>query len=114
MRSAHMLCAALAWPVLVARVLATPPPLPAEHLTVERLPQRNPHWVYVFDYMFDNEIDARVYLYDGDNYRRLWQIGAGFLQPIGFLQHNDAKAARGQRKGGGQASDPGTCNEDGA
>lgn len=57
---------------------APPPPLPAEHLTVERLPPRSPHWVYVVDYAFGNEIDGRVHLYDGDNYRRLGQVGAGF------------------------------------
>src|SRR5215472_13679989 len=78
MRSAHLLCAALSWPLLAAHVLAAPPPLPAEHLTLERLPPRSPHWVYVYDYVFDNEIDARVYLFDGDSYRRLGQIGAGF------------------------------------
>ncbi|MGH8304451.1 MAG: amine dehydrogenase large subunit [Steroidobacteraceae bacterium] len=55
------------------------PPLPAEHLRVEPLPPRSPHWVYVLDDAFDNEIDARVYLYDGDTYRRLGQIDAGFL-----------------------------------
>jgi len=78
MRSAHLLCAALSWPLLTARLPAAPPPLPAEHLTVERLPPRSPHWVYVYDYVFDNEIDERVYLFDGDSYRRLGQIGAGF------------------------------------
>ena len=57
---------------------APPPPLPAEHLTLEHLPPRSPHWVYVVDYVFSNEIDARVHLYDGDNYRRLGQVGAGF------------------------------------
>lgn len=59
-------------------VPAPPPPLPAEHLSVEQLPARGPHWVYVVDYAFDNEIDARVYLYDADAHRRLGQIDAGF------------------------------------
>jgi len=54
------------------------PPLPAEHLTLEKLPARSPHWVYVVDYAFGNEIDGRVHLYDGDTHRRLGQIGAGF------------------------------------
>lgn len=53
-------------------------PLPAEHLTVEKLPPRSPHWIYVFDASFDNEIDQRVRLFDGDSYRRLGQIDAGF------------------------------------
>jgi methylamine dehydrogenase heavy chain len=73
-----MLCAALSWALLAAPGLAAPPPLPAEHLGVERLPPRSPHWVYLYDYVFDNEIDERVYLIDGDSYRRLGQIGAGF------------------------------------
>jgi methylamine dehydrogenase heavy chain len=55
-----------------------PPPLPAEHLTVEKLGQKNPHWVYVLDEAFFNEIDARVYLFDADSYRQLGQIDAGF------------------------------------
>jgi methylamine dehydrogenase heavy chain len=82
MRSVHLLCAALSWPLLAARVLAAPPPLPAEHLTIERLPPRSPHWVYVYDEAFDNETDARVYLYDGERYRRLGQIGAGFYTSL--------------------------------
>ena len=57
---------------------APPPPLPAEHLTVAHLPARSPHWVFVYDNAFANEIDARVHLYDGDSYRRLGQIDAGF------------------------------------
>ena len=103
MRSAHMLCAALSWPLLAAHVLATPPPLPAEHLTVERLPARSPHWVYVFDESFDNEIDMRVYLYDGDSYRRLGQIGAGFYSSVNLSPDGGTTAvastyfARGSR-----------------
>ncbi|HEX4648441.1 MAG TPA: amine dehydrogenase large subunit [Steroidobacteraceae bacterium] len=82
MRSASRACAAVL--CLGSAVPATaapqspPPPLPAERLTVERLPPRSPHWVYVFDEAFDNEIDARVHLFDGDSYRRLGQIDAGF------------------------------------
>ena len=55
-----------------------PPPLPAEHLTVEKLPAPGPHWVYVFDDAFDNETDMRVHLFDGDSFRRLGQIDAGY------------------------------------
>jgi methylamine dehydrogenase heavy chain len=74
-------------PLLIAAALclsagaaaeAEPAPLPAEHLTVAALPPQSPHWVYVFDAAFDNEIDQRVHLYDGDSYRRLGQIDAGF------------------------------------
>ena len=59
-----------------------PPPLQAETLTVQQLPSRTPHWVYVFDEAFDNEIDARLHLFDGDSYRRLGQIGAGFAPGV--------------------------------
>jgi methylamine dehydrogenase heavy chain len=52
--------------------------LPAEHLTVASLPPNNPHRIYVLDEAFVNEIDARVHLFDGDTYRRLGQIDAGF------------------------------------
>lgn len=82
MRSASLACAAVL--CLGSSVPASaapqspPPPLPAERLTVERLPPRSPHWIYVFDEAFDNEIDARVHLFDGDSYRRLGQIDAGF------------------------------------
>jgi methylamine dehydrogenase heavy chain len=60
-----------------ARSLAAPP-LPAEHLTVEKLPPNNAHRIYVLDDAFVNEIDGRVHLFDGDTYRRLGQIDAGF------------------------------------
>jgi methylamine dehydrogenase heavy chain len=53
-------------------------PLQPEQLTVETLPPRNPHWVYIVDEAFSNEIDARVRLFDGDSYRHLGQIDAGF------------------------------------
>jgi len=103
MRSAHLLCAVLSWPLLAAQVLAAPPPLPTEHLTVERLPPRSPHWVYIYDYVFDNEIDARVYLFDGDSYRRLGQIGAGFYASVNLSPDHGTTAvastyfARGSR-----------------
>ena len=63
----------------VAPCATPPPPLAAEHVTLEKLPARGPHWVYIVDYAFDNEIDSRVYLYDADAHRRLGQIDAGFL-----------------------------------
>ena len=81
MRSASLGSAAVLWlscGVLAAAAPPRPPPLPAEHLTVERLPPNTAHRVYVYDDMYANEIDARVYLYDGDSYRRLGQIDAGF------------------------------------
>ena len=82
MRSAYLLFAALLCPVLTAQVRAVPPPLPAEHLTVESLPPRTPHWVYVYDEAFANEIDSRVHLFDGDSYRRLGQIDGGFYTSV--------------------------------
>jgi methylamine dehydrogenase heavy chain len=78
MQSSSRWAAALSLVLASAAPCATPPPLPAEHLTVEHLPPRSPHWVYVVDYAFGNEIDGRIHLYDGDNYRRLGQLGAGF------------------------------------
>ena len=79
MRVPHAVFAVLPWLLLAAgAAAATPPPLPAEHLTVEQLPAQSPHWVYVYDDAFANEIDARIYLFDGDSFRRLGQIGAGF------------------------------------
>jgi methylamine dehydrogenase heavy chain len=78
MRVGDMQSAALAWLLLAAPVSAAPPPLPAEHLTVATLPPKSPHWIFVFDEAFDNEIDSRVQLFDGDSYQRLGQIDAGF------------------------------------
>jgi methylamine dehydrogenase heavy chain len=68
---------------------AAPPPLPAEHLTVAVMPPANPHRAYVLDEAFFNEIDARVHLFDGDTYRRLGQIDAGFTP--GFNLSPDGK-----------------------
>lgn len=57
---------------------AAPPPLPAEHLELAKLPARSPHWVWVFDESNNNETDMRLYLYDGDAHRQLGQIDIGF------------------------------------
>jgi methylamine dehydrogenase heavy chain len=57
---------------------ATPPPLPTEHLTATTLAPNTPHRIYVLDEAFMNEIDARIHVFDGDTYRRLGQIDAGF------------------------------------
>jgi methylamine dehydrogenase heavy chain len=75
--SAALLCL-LGCAVLPAAPPPPPPPLPSEQLTLEQLGPSNPHWVYVIDEAFYNEIDARVHLFDGDSYRRLGQIDAGF------------------------------------
>jgi methylamine dehydrogenase heavy chain len=72
---------------------APPPPLPADHLTQEALPARGPHWVYVVDYAFDNEIDSRVRLYDGDSHRRLGQIDTGFLPGFALAPDGRTSAA---------------------
>jgi methylamine dehydrogenase heavy chain len=78
MQPAPLLIAAALCLSVGAAAQAAPAPLAPEHLTVETLPPKSPHWVYVFDAAFDNEIDQRVHLYDGDSYRRLGQIDAGF------------------------------------
>ena len=79
--------------VLLSVVTTTPllaaPPLPAEHLTVSTLPSNTPHRIYVLDDAFDNQNDARVHLFDGDTYRRLGQIDAGFSP--GFNLSPDGK-----------------------
>ena len=83
MRFAHALSAAITAAVLGAPALAaTPAPLPAEHLTVAKLPPRTPHWIYVYDNAFANEIDSRVYVYDGDAHRQLGQIDGGFYTSL--------------------------------
>jgi len=64
-------------------------PLQPEQLTVETLPPKSPHWVYIVDDAFANEIDARVRLFDGDSYRHLGQIDAGFNP--GFILSPDGK-----------------------
>jgi methylamine dehydrogenase heavy chain len=78
MQPARLLIAAALFLSASAATQAAPTPLAAEHMTVEKLPPKSPHWVYVFDAAFYNEIDQRVHLYDGDSYRRLGQIDAGF------------------------------------
>jgi methylamine dehydrogenase heavy chain len=78
MRSASFLIAAALCIGTCAQAADPPPPLPAEHLKVEPLPPAGPHRIYVFDEAFFHETDARVHLFDGDTYRRLGQIDAGF------------------------------------
>jgi len=83
MRSARLAFAVLGV-ALAAATVALPPPLPAEHLMVQTLPARSPHWIFVFDEAFENELDQRLHLFDGDSYRRLGQIDAGFGPGIAF------------------------------
>jgi len=71
-------CALLMAVAGTAMAGATPPPLPAEHLSVEKLPPPSPHWAYLFDFSFNNETDERVYLYDGDKGRMLGQFEVGY------------------------------------
>lgn len=66
----------------ITQGVAAPPPLPSEHLTVAKLGPARPHWIYVQDEAFANEIDARVHLFDGDTYQRLGQIDAGFTPGV--------------------------------
>jgi hypothetical protein len=42
------------------------------------------------------------------------QAGAGFLESLGLLKHDDAKTLSRERERGRQSSDPGTSDEDGA
>jgi methylamine dehydrogenase heavy chain len=57
-------------------------PLPPEQFGMEPLPARTPHWIYVVDAAFMNEIDSRVRLYDADAYRHLGQLDAGFYPTV--------------------------------
>ncbi len=56
--------------------------LAPEQMSVEALPAKSAHWVYVVDEAFFNEIDSRVRLFDGDSYRHLGQIDAGFTPGV--------------------------------
>ena len=50
------------------------PPLAAEQLSIESLPSKSAHWVYVVDYAFLNERLAKQYGIDGvkgDHMRRV-------------------------------------------
>jgi methylamine dehydrogenase heavy chain len=76
MRTMQFRAALLA--VLVNSTAFAAEPLAAEQLSIAPLPSKSPHWVYVVDEAFFNEIDARVRLFDGDSYRHLGQIDAGF------------------------------------
>ena len=78
MKSCVMRAALLSLATCTPLLAAAPPPLPAEHLTVTTLPPNTPHRIYVVDDAFVNEIDGRVHLFDGDTFRRLGQIDAGF------------------------------------
>jgi methylamine dehydrogenase heavy chain len=75
--------------LLVAGAALAAEPLVPEQLSVEPLPSKGPHWVYVVDEAFFNEIDARVRLFDGDSYRHLGQIDAGFTP--GVIQSPDGQ-----------------------
>jgi len=61
---------------------AAPPPLPAEHLTIATVGPKSPHWIYVVDYAYENGIDTRVWMFDGDSHRRIGQIDTGFIPGV--------------------------------
>jgi methylamine dehydrogenase heavy chain len=65
------------------------PPLPAEHLDVATLPPASAHRIYIVDEAINNYTSARIRLYDGDSYRSLGQIDAGFVP--GFAISPDGK-----------------------
>ena len=75
-----------AWAALLAllatRWAAGSEPLQPEQFGMEPLPARSPHWIYVVDSAFMNEIDSRLRLYDADKYRHLGQIDAGFFPGV--------------------------------
>src|SRR5882672_1142373 len=75
-----------AWTALLAllatRWAAGSEPLQPEQFGMEPLPARSPHWIYVVDSAFMNEIDSRVRLYDADTHAHLGQIDAGFFPGV--------------------------------
>ena len=71
----------------------TKPPLPAEQVSVNRLPAQGPHWVYIFDEALNNEIDARVVLFDADSHRTLGQIDVGYWANIALSPDGKTTAA---------------------
>jgi methylamine dehydrogenase heavy chain len=75
---------------------APPAPLPAERISVQQLPPSSHHWVYVFDDAFANEIDMRVHVYDGDHYRRLGQIDAGYYSSFNLSPDGATTAVAGE------------------
>jgi methylamine dehydrogenase heavy chain len=65
--------------LLAARLTAAATaPVANEQFTVEALGKAGPHWAYVVDVAWNNEIDARVRVLDGDSFRELGQVDAGF------------------------------------
>ena len=55
--------------------------------------------------LFQAEVDQRA-----RRVGRKLNAGAGFLKPLGLLQHDDAKAAARQRQCRSQSADSGTCD----
>lgn len=81
MRWIRPLSSAVALAAIQCAAAAAPPAAPAagpEEFTVETLPAPAPHWVWVVDIAWNNEIDARVRVMDGDTGRELGQLDAGF------------------------------------
>ena len=59
--------------------------------------------------ILQSEIDQ-----DAAGIGRQLQAGAGFLQPLGLFQNDDAKPLSGERQRRRQSADPGTGDDDGA
>ncbi|MBS0419193.1 MAG: amine dehydrogenase [Proteobacteria bacterium] len=97
-----MLAASIAPSWGAAPAKPQPPPLAAEHLTISTVGPKSPHWVYVVDYAFNNEIDSRVWLFDGDTHRRIGQIDAGFFPAVNISPdgHTTAVATTYFARGG--------------
>ena len=68
-----------------------PPPLAAEHIGVEKLPAKTPHWAYLLDVSWNNYIDERVYVYDGDAGRLLGMMDLGYYG--NFAESPDGKTS---------------------
>ncbi len=77
--------------VLAAAVGSTPAPLAPEHIGIEKLPKRSPHWAYLLDVSWSNYIDERVYVYDGDAGRLLGMMDLGYYG--NFAESPDGKTS---------------------
>lgn len=79
--------------VLPAVALATsaPPPLAPEHIGVEKMPKRTAHYAYLLDVSWNNYIDERVYVYDGDAGKLRGMMDLGYYG--NFAESPDGKTS---------------------
>lgn len=74
-RIRHTLCAAAG---LVLAALAARAELPAETLSVAKLPPPNAHRLYVSDVTIQHIVDNRLHVIDGEQFKYLGQVSTGY------------------------------------